>query len=364
MAADILILSPGGTDGKGGMGRFVRYLAATLAAMPGAPRLAVIDSYGPGKAWAMPWYFLKALGAMARQAFAGASVAHIHMACYGSALRKGIALHAARALGLKTILHLHGADFDSFFLKLAPFWRGRLLAVLQAADRVVVIGNHWAGFVTTTLGLPAAKVRLIVNGVPDPGRLPAAPVDDGPCRLLALGELGPRKGTPEIIEAAAGDLLARRNIQVTLAGNGPVDEYRRTVAARGLGGRMALPGWVSATDAQSLLRDCHIFLLPSRDEGLPIAILEAMAAGRAIVATPVGAIPDAIEDGVTGLVVPPGDAGALASALDRLIGDPALRQRLGDAARTRFEQAFTIERAAAACASLYAELGAGPRSGG
>jgi len=232
-----------------------------------------------------------------------------------------------------------------------------VVAILKRAARVVVIGTFWRDFAVRTLGLDPAHVALIHNGAPQaPWRERAASAAP---RLLMLGELGPRKGTPELLAALAAPELKSRAWSAVLAGNGPVEKYRAEAAALGLGGRAALPGWQSAEQVRALLEAADVFVLPSRQEGLPIAILEAMAVGAAVISTPVGAIPDAIVAGETGLLVPPGDGAALAQAIARLVDDPALRARLAAGARRRFEAMFTIDRTADAVAALYRELGVG-----
>jgi glycosyltransferase involved in cell wall biosynthesis len=131
-----------------------------------------------------------------------------------------------------------------------------------------------------------------------------------------------------------------------------------------LSDRVYLPGWQTAEQVHDLLDAADILFLPSHHEGLPMAILEAMASGVAVVASPVGAIPDAIVDGESGLLVPCGDVDALSKAILRLLRDPALRQRLASNARARFERLFTIDRTAAAVATVYRELGIGLAGGG
>jgi glycosyltransferase involved in cell wall biosynthesis len=227
-----------------------------------------------------------------------------------------------------------------------------------------VIGQYWYEYVTGTLGIPKDRVVIIHNGVPDPVRMAMDSIsvtktNGRDCQLLALGELGPRKGTPEILAALASSVLQSRSWLAILAGNGPVADYRVEIERLGLTDRITLPGWVESEQAWRLLLQSDVLLLPSQLEGLPVAILEAMAAGVVVITTPVGAIPDAIVDGETGLLVPVGDALALSTAIARLIDDPALRIQLAGAARRRFEERFTIERTADQISKLYRRLMAG-----
>ncbi len=342
------------------MGRFLTYLLPALQRQAEV-ECRVVDTYGPGQFTLMPFWFAAAfmqlvwLGLSRR-----ADLVHIHMAAFGSVARKLLLVTTARMLRLPIVLHLHGAELAYFTDKLAPHWRRALIRGLQRADQLVVIGNYWRDYLVGTLDLSPEKVAVIPNGVPDPGGFQKADaVDAGhssPGRLLALGELGPRKGTPEILAALASPGLRERAWSATLAGNGAVADYQAEVQRLGLAERVQLPGWVDSEQAWRLLAHSDVLLLPSRLEGLPVAILEAMASGVAVITTPVGAIPDAIVDGETGLLTPVGDAPTLGSAIGRLLDDPPLRSRLAVAARRRFEEHFTIERTAEQFARLYRRL--------
>jgi glycosyltransferase involved in cell wall biosynthesis len=335
------------------MGRYIAYAVAAARAVPGL-EIRVIDSYGRHGAVWMPARFVLACLALAGACLIGrADIVHIHMAHYGSALRKGIMVLIARACGARVVLHIHGSRFDTFCDALPSPLHRLLVAVLRQADRVVVIARPWQRYVES-LGIASQRIVLIHNGAPDVGARTRR--TDGPVALLALGELGPRKGTDTIVAALATPDLRGRPWRAVLAGDGAVDAYRGAIAAAGLADRIALLGWVDSDRAHALLREADILLLPSHKEGLPLAILEAMAAGLAIVTTPVGGIPDAITDGETGLLVPPGDTAALAAAIRRLIGDAGLRASLGARARARYLESFTMTAAFGKLLRLYQDL--------
>jgi glycosyltransferase involved in cell wall biosynthesis len=161
----------------------------------------------------------------------------------------------------------------------------------------------------------------------------------GPCRLLFLGRVGVRKGVADLLQALASPVLAAHSWHIDLAGDGDIEAYADRARALGLQDRVRFHGW---TDPAPLLARADILVLPSRNEGLPVAIIEAMAHGLPVVATPVGAIEEAVRHEQTGLIVPPRNPGALAAALARLIADPALRHRLGAAGRERYLAEFEI----------------------
>lgn len=353
----VILASPGGRRGRGGVASFVSYLADALPTRLPALRVDVLDTYGPGAFWVMPFSYVAALLKIVGARLLGrVDLLHIHMGCGGSAVRKPVMAMIAISMGLPTIMHLHASDFDEYFRAL-PLWRRKLLIrVLMRCVRVVVIGNHWRDFVIKELGLDPARVVLIHNGAPA-SACPAKRTSSTAPKLVMLGELGVRKGTPELVTALAMDCVRQRNWTAIFAGNGSVDRFRSELASKGLSDRVHLTGWQSAAQVHELLERADILLLPSHQEGLPMSILEAMAHGVAVIATPVGAIPDAITDGETGLLVSPGNAPALACAIVLLLDDPVLRQRLAANARARFDLMFTIDHTADSVAALYSELG-------
>jgi glycosyltransferase involved in cell wall biosynthesis len=338
------------------MASLVTHLANGLSARLPGVQVDVVDTYGPGAFWMMPFTLLVAAF---RLVFAKirrrADLVHVHMASDGSVPRKSLLALIATGLGLPTIIHLHGADFDEFVRSLAPGRRRLLVRVLERCAAVVVIGNHWRDVAVDELGLDPERVVMIHNGVPTWG--PAREKTSGRAPLLLMvGELGPRKGTPELIAALGTSELRTRDWRAVLAGDGAVERARSDIASLGLSHRVSTPGWQSQQEVRRLLDTADIFVLPSHHEGLPMAILEAMASGTAVLATPVGAIPDAIVDGETGLLVQPGDVAGLTRALVRLLDDPELRERLAVGGRRRFEQSFTIDRTVDAVARLYQKL--------
>jgi glycosyltransferase involved in cell wall biosynthesis len=160
----------------------------------------------------------------------------------------------------------------------------------------------------------AEDVRFIPNGVEIPAEVGE---EADPPEVLFIGRLSPEKGISELEEATRG-------LNLVVAGDGPL----RSLVPNAL-------GFVRHAEVQRLLARAAVVVLPSHREGLPMALLEALAHGRAVVATPVGGIPSVVEDGVSGLLVPAGDADALRAAIERLLGDRDLRRRLGEAGRAR-----------------------------
>lgn len=286
-----------------------------------------------------------------------ADLVHVHLSHGGSVVRKSLPLMAARLRGIPAVVHGHSFDFSGWLDPLPAVVR-RLARAALPADRWLVLGRSLAQQYRRSLELPEAKVEVFPNPVVVPAVESRRVAAARPLTAVALGRLGQRKGTYDLVHAV-GLLPAdtRTQLRIVLAGDGEVDQVRALVTARGLADVIEVPGWIEPPERDQLLSAADILLLPSYDEGLPMAILEAMAHGVVPLTTPVGGIPEAVTDGVDGVLVPPGDRQALAAALHRLTTDDASRLKLAASARQRAE-AFDIAGWRAHLAELWLSLAA------
>jgi glycosyltransferase involved in cell wall biosynthesis len=225
------------------------------------------------------------------------------------------------------------------------------------AGHVVALSESWKRYLATITSKP---ITVIPNAVDvESFAFERDYALSGEIRLLLLGGVGlVSKGALELIEVV--DALGRRNrldtVRLTVVGHGEVEEVRRFVAERGLQSTVEVTGWVEKQMARKLLREADVFVLPSHVEGLPVSMLEAMASGLPAVVTPVGGIPEVVEDGINGLVVQRGAKDDLMRAIRRLLADEELRRRLGARARETVRARFDIRVAVARLKSLYLEL--------
>ena len=205
-------------------------------------------------------------------------------------------------------------------------------------------------------GVAPANIAVIPNAV----RLPEPKRDYGLCtpvNLAALGRLHEKKGFGVLIEAIGHLVADGMDCTCTIAGEGPErSDLETRIANAGLGARIALPGWTDRV--AEFLAPADIFVLPSFQEDFPLAVLDAMASGMPMVASAIDGPKDFLADGKTALLVPPGDATALAKAIRRLIEDASLREALGRAARAEAEQKYSFpaigRRLAAALGNVLA----------
>lgn len=276
---------------------------------------------------------------------------HAHAAMRGSFWRKGLFTSLARLFGVPVILHLHGSEMKPFYESQRPILQRLIRRHLEKATRVIVLSESWREFVGRIA--PAAHVVIVPNYVVVP---PAA--NDGeqsPQDILFLGLIGPRKGTFDLIPAFAEVASVYPDAKLTIGGNGEIEQAKNLISSLDLDGRAKLAGWVGLEAKERLLRSSGIYVLPSYNEGLPMSVLEAMAAGLAVITTRVGGIPELITDGVDGLLIEPGDREGLKRSLLALLEDDQLRQRLAKAGRSRVKEKYSDEAILPLLRQIYRE---------
>jgi glycosyltransferase involved in cell wall biosynthesis len=271
----------------------------------------------------------------------------------------GPAAWALKSLrGTPYVVSLRGGDVPGFQpYDLAGYHRltGPLIRFLwRGAAHVVANSQGLAELARKSAG--TTPIRMIPNGV-DAKRF--QPADDtlrqGPVQLLFVGRVVRQKGLDVLLDALAG-LPATASFELTIVGDGPLRPDLADQAARlGLEDRVRFPGWVSRDDMPDRLRQADVFVFPSRDEGMPNAVLEAMASGLPVAATRISGNEELVADGETGFLVLPDDPAALAGALARLVADRGLCRRLGAAGRDKVERQYSWRAVAEAYLALCRE---------
>lgn len=338
------------TKTRGGVATYVR----TMQASPlwGAWDIRHVATHRNGSAVAKVGAFAIGTAAFLREMVVRRpAVVHLHSSVYGSFARKSVLAWLARAAGVPIVLHVHGGAFSDFYARSPKVVQRYIRATLTGADRVVALGKTWARALHAIA--PDARLAVVPNAV-IPRTLVDQPGADEPVGVLFVGDLIENKGTFVLLEAWQR-LSDGSSAELTLVGTGDDDRVRRTLAELGLSGRVRLTGWVPPSEVEGLLDRSHVLVLPSRFEGQPMAVLEAMAHGLCVVATAVGGIPDLVDE-ECGVLVPPDDVEALAGVLNSVISDSEKRTRLGAAALARVRERFDVDRTWRELDSLYEEL--------
>lgn len=319
-----------GPDVRGGMTAVMRGLLSSP--LGERYRLEMVATHrGPGTARRLG-VFMGALGRLTWWSLRGRGrIVHIHATVRGSMYRKALCVLLAKALRRRVILHLHSGpgDIASTRQRLGPLSVALFGAMFRLADLVLAVSAASAAALQAGYGVEG--IVVVPNAAPQPAEPLARRPGESADAFFLGGFANPVKGGEELL--AALSLPQARELRMVLAGPGELPERARRLQADGRA--IEWRGWLEDEEKEQLLREAGIFVLPSTSEGLPMALLEAMAYELAIVATDVGGVPDVLSDGEDAIVVPPGDPGALADGLARLAADEGLRHRLAAAAAAR-----------------------------
>lgn len=289
----------------------------------------VLSTYDERNAWTKLFAMLRAYVLAVFEIYRS-SLVHVHVAAQHSMWRKLPIVLLTKLMRKPYIVHLHAASEESVFV-LTPQWMVRLIFLLSY--RVIVLSDRWAQIVTTHL--PDARVAVIHNPV---RRAQFGRVPDPAGMVLFVGKLERRKGYLELLKAAAQVLVFFPDVTFCFAGNGEIEQAKANARMLNIENSVSFPGWVSAEEIGDYYRRATAFCLPSFDEGLPMAVIEAMSYSLPVVTTPVGGLPDLISDGKDGLFTEPGDSDAIARQLLGLFRNPERAERIGRNA------ALTVER--------------------
>jgi glycosyltransferase involved in cell wall biosynthesis len=297
----------------------------------------------------------------------GAHVVHAHWAIpTGPA-----AVQAARHLRVPSVITMHGGDVyvnpeQGYDFPTRWYVRPALRWTLHAVTALTAITDDCRRHALRA-GAPESSVRIIFNGT-DLRRFSPEGDDGslgrqyGPHMVFACRQLFPRKGIRFLIEAAARIKPRYPDLKVVIAGDGFERPELEALATRlGIGPDVVFLGWVPNTELPPYYRAAALSVIPSLEEGFGIPAAEAMGCEIPVVATDAGGLPEVVEDGVTGLVVPRGDVDALAAAMESLLADPARRHRMGVAGRERALRLFDWDRTAEQFEQLYRDIGARSR---
>jgi glycosyltransferase involved in cell wall biosynthesis len=277
-------------------------------------------------------------------------IVHVHLAGQVSLLRKIPIALCAKALGKPLVIHVHACSPESLF-ESTPFWAYRF--VLRSASRVVALSESWASSIRRHV--PQAKVVVIPN-----------PVISMPTRLagntsnrrivLFVGKLEPRKGYQDLLSAASLVLRHYPETQFWFAGHGDLEGAEALASKLAILKSVRLLGWTEGSALTRLYTDANIFCLPSRNEGVPMSVLEAMSHSLPVVCTPVGGLPELIQDGHNGLLAAAGSPESIAQQICTLLANPELSDRIGIAGEETVQRKCGLDLVSGRLQALYDEV--------
>lgn len=275
---------------------------------------------------------------------------HVHSASRGSFWRKSVFCAVARVFDVPYIFHVHSGEFPIFVRdECGPLARRWVRHTLRGARTVVTLTSSWRNALAQLA--PGATVVVLGNPVITPERIGMRRKNAS--HVLFLGRLHQKKGVFDLVEAIPKVLERLPEAKFTLAGDGDLDKVARQAEALGVRHALNLPGWVDGSAKDALLASADLLVLPSYYEGLPVCILEAMAAGVPVLSSAIGGIPDVLENGACGVLIAPGNVEALAAALiDSLLDTDASESRR-ERAFIRAKECFSTPKILGALDNLY-----------
>lgn len=249
-------------------------------------------------------------------------ILHLHTAADGSFWRKVQLIHLAKCLGKKVVLHVHASRFKDFYN--SSKHKSWILNNLQMVDCLIVLSESWKKWFCN-IGVDESKIVVLHNitEYPQLSKNKISPFGRS-VHFLFLGEIGERKGVFDIMRGLSNhrDELQGR-MELRIGGNGNEDKLRLIISDNNLSEFVYFEGFVFGDKKTELLNWADVFILPSHNEGLPISILEAMSYGMPIISTPVGGIPEVI-DNHNGILVTPGNDEEIVDAMKVFINNPKL----------------------------------------
>lgn len=286
----------------------------------------------------------------------GYDVIHIHVASGASFFRKSFMVWAGRLRGKSVVMHVHGADFDTFYHQSAPLVQRYIRKTFTACQKVLVLSGFWKTFFDQYIY--AGNTEILNNGVYTDVFRACYTAPANISRFLFLGRLGQRKGVYDLLEAI--DILvnqqAQKDILFYLAGDGDIDQVKEIIAKKRLDHQVQILGWINEHDKLKWFREVDTILLPSYNEGLPMAILEAMAAGKIIISSRVGGIPDLVTERVNGFLIDPGDVQSLHQHIMYVYTHPAEMEQMAQNNIRKIDADYNLNKINDRLATIYQEI--------
>ena len=250
-------------------------------------------------------------------------IVHIHMAERGSFYRKSIYIIIAKLLKKKSIVHFHGAEFDEFYnLESNKIQRKYIRYILDKSNLIIALGSSWREKIKKYTN---TEIVVLSNAVEVPSN---NFYNLNNKDIVLLGRLEQRKGTFDLLDIADNILCADLSFNLVLAGDGNLNVVKEKIEKLKLKNNIKLLGWINKEQREELLKNTAIFVLPSYNEGMPMAVLEAMSYGIPLVVSDVGDIPYVVKDYENGYLIKAGDKKQLEDRILKLLKSEELRSKI------------------------------------
>lgn len=313
--------------------------------------ISFVESYCDGSKWDKLW---KAIGGYFRFTgeliFHRPDIVHVHSSFGPSFYRKMPFIYMAKLGRVKLVNHIHGAEFENFYINASEKKKRIIKKVYDKCDVLVVLSEEWKdriGQITDD-----CKIKVIENYC----HIPELKSGIRKKQILFLGEIGERKGCfdlPQIYQKITEQVGP---VPLIMAGEGEIEHVKKMLKERHVLEYVCFPGWIRGETREKLLQESSFFLFPSYNEGMPMAVLEAMAYGMGIVTTNVGGIPKLIENGVSGYTCTAGDIEEISNKMVKLISQEEHLEFCSANARKTAMERYSYESHVNKIMNMYRQL--------
>lgn len=283
-------------------------------------------------------------------------VIHLHVGCAASFYRKSIFLRVSKWFDKKTIFHIHGHDFDSFYLKNKTVNKNFIRNTLNQGDKILVLSEYWKRFFKKEFR--NINVDILPNGIDVDEFEVCIKKNNAFTKFLFLGRLEKRKGVYDLINAV--DIVVnscnRKELIFYLAGDGEIDKAKKIIHDRKLSDNVKALGWLNKDEKKKILKESDVVVLPSYNENLPMSLIEAMSCGKIIISTYAGGIPDLVKHNFNGFLFNAGDVQQLVKYILFVADNPDKMQSIGENNMETIRKNFNLETLSLKLNSIYNSL--------
>lgn len=282
-------------------------------------------------------------------------IIHIHSSFGASFYRKIPFIYIGNLFNKKIINHIHGADFEKFYINANNIKKKIIIKVYNKCEYIVSLSEEWKD--SLALIVPKERIKIVENySIIKNKDVIKENYREVKKQILFLGEIGKRKGCydiPDVIEKVVKDIP---DVKFIMGGTGDIENIKKILDKKNLSKNVEFVGWVRGDKKDMLLRQSDVFFLPSYNEGMPMAILDAMGYGLPIISTNVGGIPKIVKSEFNGYLCNPGDKDGFAKSIINLLNDRDMLLRFGRNSYKIVEEKYSFEKHISLIQELYTNI--------
>lgn len=276
-------------------------------------------------------------------------IVHVHMAQGGSFYRKSLMIIIGKLFRKNILLHMHASQFDKFYLNSNNMLKSYIKLILKLPTKIIVLSQQWKVFYRQ---ITDNEIIIVNNAV----LVDKYKYNNNGNIISFMGRLCERKGIYDVLKIADKILEEHKEFKIYLCGDGDVERVKNIILKKGLSNRVIVTGWINDDNKDEILKSSIVNILPSYNEGMPMAILETMARGIPNISTNIGGIPNVIKNYDNGILISPGDTKELFNTLNYLLSNKKMRMDISIKAYETIKYKFSIESYNNKFVKLYKSL--------